>query len=155
MESVSMAASLDTRVLSAEMSAHPTAEEVKVVRPPPSFVPTAVIQVIMGFSVTKLYKLPMIKSVLPSVWTVYLRVNPVDVSMGVWMGFMEWNVTFDVIAPTGLPVNRGVGPVWPQVKTLQRPLTPMDHHEQHNDDAITETGRYLYKFVTLYMIIYL
>ena len=42
MESVSVAASLGTRVLGAEMTAHPTAGEVKDVQPRPSFVPKAV-----------------------------------------------------------------------------------------------------------------
>ena len=52
--SVSMAAFLGTRVIIAEMTALPTAGEVKVVQPPPSFVPMAAIQVTLDFSVTTL-----------------------------------------------------------------------------------------------------
>ena len=52
-ESVSMVASLGTRVLIAKMNVHQTVEATKVVQPRPSFVPTAVSQVLMDFSVTK------------------------------------------------------------------------------------------------------
>ena len=74
MESVPMAASLGTRVLIAEMTVHQTVEATKVVQPRPSFVPTAVSQVLMEFSVTKL-------SMLQCVQIVYPHVNPMDVPM--------------------------------------------------------------------------
>ena len=137
MESVPMAASLGTRVLIAEMTAHQTVEATKVVQPRPSFVPTAVSQVLMDFSVTKL---PMLQwlSVLPSVQIVYHHVNPMDVQMVVWMGFLDIYVTVDVIAPKGLPVSSLQGLVLPQ-GTTPRPtigqtttVPQLRHHVKGN-----------------------
>ena len=131
MESVSVAASLGTQFTRAEIIASPTTQ----------FCTDGCNPGYIGFSVTKLYKLPMLQSGLPSVRTVYPRVNPMGVSMGVWMGFMDWNVTFDVIAPTGLPVNRKLGTVWPKEITPFRPISPYGtmrttlwwrHHKQRH-----------------------
>ena len=110
MESVPMAASLGTRVLIAEMTVHQTVEATKVVQPRPSFVPTAVSQVLMDFSVTQL---PM----LQCVQIVYPHVNPLDVPMVALMGFLDIYVTVDVIAPKGLPVSSLLGFVLPQGTT--------------------------------------